>query len=204
MFTICRYSDDVPVQTPADAENHIDKTKFTTPFVCGARDLGEALRRISEGAAMIRTKGEAGTGELWCFGWPPAQIIVKSLRHCLTSFLVSLITTNACSSGNVAEAVRHARSIRRAIAIAKAMDETELYSYAKQLQVPVDLLKETAKLGRLPVVSFAAGGLGTRYFLLIWNKLKLFYERWHVKWGRVCVCVCSTTNVLYTNVWLCM
>ncbi|KAK2147058.1 hypothetical protein LSH36_572g01001 [Paralvinella palmiformis] len=116
--------DESEVLTPADAENHIDKTKFTTPFVCGARNLGEALRRISEGAAMIRTKGEAGTG-------------------------------------NVIEAVRHARAIRRAIAVARAMDETELYSYAKQLQVPLDLLKKTAKLGRLPVVNFAAGGLAT-------------------------------------------
>lgn len=116
--------DESEVLTPADDENHIDKTKFTVPFVCGARNLGEALRRIAEGAAMIRTKGEAGTG-------------------------------------NVVEAVRHARCIRREIALAKAMDDTELYSYAKTLQVPLELLKQTAKMGRLPVVNFAAGGLAT-------------------------------------------
>jgi len=116
--------DESEVLTPADAENHIDKKGFTVPFVCGARNLGEALRRIAEGAAMIRTKGEAGTG-------------------------------------NVIEAVRHARCINREIKLARAMDESELYSYAKQLQVPHDLLVKTAKLGRLPVVNFAAGGLAT-------------------------------------------
>lgn len=116
--------DESEVLTPADDENHINKRDFTIPFVCGARNLGEALRRIAEGAAMIRTKGEAGTG-------------------------------------NVVEAVRHARCIKREIGLAKSLDDCELYSYAKQLQVPFDLLKQTAKLGRLPVVNFAAGGIAT-------------------------------------------
>jgi len=116
--------DESEVLTPADPENHIDKTKFTVPFVCGCRNLGEALRRVAEGAAMIRTKGEAGTG-------------------------------------NVIEAVRHARCVRKEIGMAKVMDDTELYSYAKLLQVPIDLLRQTAKMGRLPVVNFAAGGIAT-------------------------------------------
>merc|ERR1719378_2003352 len=117
--------DESEVLSPADDENHIDKgKKFKVPFVCGARNLGEALRRISEGAAMIRTKGEAGTG-------------------------------------NVVNAVHHARVINREIRLAQAMYSSELYSYAKQLQVPLDLLRQTAKLGRLPVVNFAAGGLAT-------------------------------------------
>merc|ERR1719266_802197 len=120
----CDYIDESEVLTMADEKHHIDKWKFKIPFVCGARNLGEALRRISEGAAMIRTKGEAGTG-------------------------------------NVVNAVHHARTINREIRLAQAMDETELYSYAKQIMVPIDLLKETAKLGRLPVVNFAAGGLAT-------------------------------------------
>merc|ERR1719200_54332 len=106
--------DESEVLTPADDEHHVDKRAFQVPFVCGARNLGEALRRIAEGAAMIRTKGEAGTG-------------------------------------NVVNAVHHARTINREIRLAQAMDSSELYSYAKQLQVPIDLLKETASLGRLPV-----------------------------------------------------
>jgi len=116
--------DESEVLTPADDKYHIDKWKFTVPFVCGAKNLGEALRRIAEGAAMIRTKGEAGTG-------------------------------------NVVNAVHHARTINGQIRRAKAMDESELYDYAKELQAPLDLLKETARLGRLPVVNFAAGGLAT-------------------------------------------
>merc|ERR1711962_712081 len=118
--------DESEVLTPADDEHHVDKrgNKFKVPFVCGARNLGEALRRIAEGAAMIRTKGEAGTG-------------------------------------NVVNAVHHARTINREIRLAKAMDESELYDYAKELRVPLDLLKETARLGRLPIVNFAAGGLAT-------------------------------------------
>lgn len=116
--------DESEVLTPADEEHHVDKHAFTVPFVCGARDLGEALRRISEGAAMIRTKGEAGTGD-------------------------------------VVEAVRHARAINRQIRVAQSLDHTELYNYAKDLRVPYDLLKKCAELGRLPVVNFAAGGLAT-------------------------------------------
>jgi len=118
------YIDESEVLTIADEENHINKHKFKIPFVCGCRNLGEALRRISEGAAMIRTKGEAGTG-------------------------------------NVVEAVRHARSVTREIRKLKTMDEDELYSYAKELQVPIELLRETREKGRLPVVNFAAGGVAT-------------------------------------------
>ncbi|KAJ1968371.1 Pyridoxal 5'-phosphate synthase subunit snz1 [Dimargaris xerosporica] len=118
------YIDESEVLTPADDEHHINKHKFKIPFVCGCRDLGEALRRIAEGAAMIRTKGEAGTGD-------------------------------------VVEAVRHSRAVRAQIRRATAMDEDELYAYAKELRVPFDLLQETAQLGRLPVVNFAAGGVAT-------------------------------------------
>lgn len=118
------FIDESEVLTPADNENHIDKHEFKVPFVCGARNLGEALRRIAEGAAMIRTKGEAGTG-------------------------------------NVVEAVKHARCIQKEIRLAQSMSSAELYGYAKELGVPIDLLKKTAQLGRLPVVNFAAGGLAT-------------------------------------------
>jgi len=116
--------DESEVLTTADEANHIDKHKFKVPFVCGARDLGEALRRISEGAAMIRTKGQAGTGD-------------------------------------VAEAVRHARTIRNQIRHAQSLDTSELFTYAKELRVPYDLLQKAVELGRLPVVNFAAGGLAT-------------------------------------------
>jgi len=118
------YIDESEVLTIADEENHINKHKFKVPFVCGCRNLGEALRRISEGAAMIRTKGEAGTG-------------------------------------NVQEAVRHARSVNREIRKLKTMDEDELYSYAKEIQVPIELVRETREKGHLPVVNFAAGGVAT-------------------------------------------
>ena len=118
------YIDESEVLTPADEENHVNKHKFTTPFVCGARNLGEALRRINEGAAMIRTKGEAGTGD-------------------------------------VVEAVRHARTIQGEIRRLTAMDEDELFTYAKNIQAPYDLVVETATTGKLPVVNFAAGGLAT-------------------------------------------
>jgi len=118
------YIDESEVLTPADEEHHINKHKFGVPFVCGCRNLGEALRRIAEGAAMIRTKGEAGTG-------------------------------------NVVEAVRHARAVNGAIRQLRTMDEDELFAYAKQIQAPYDLVKQTAELGRLPVVNFAAGGLAT-------------------------------------------
>jgi pyridoxal 5'-phosphate synthase pdxS subunit len=118
------YIDESEVLTPADEENHINKHKFKVPFVCGCRNLGEALRRISEGAAMIRTKGEAGTGD-------------------------------------VVEAVRHARTVNGEIRRLTSMDEDELFTYAKNIQAPYALVEETAKLGRLPVVNFAAGGVAT-------------------------------------------
>jgi len=118
------YIDESEVLTPADEEHHIDKRKFKVPFVCGCRNLGEALRRINEGAAMIRTKGEAGTGD-------------------------------------VVEAVRHARKVNGEIRRISSMSEDELYTYAKDIQAPYDLVKETAELGRLPVVNFAAGGVAT-------------------------------------------
>ncbi|MFH1403998.1 MAG: pyridoxal 5'-phosphate synthase lyase subunit PdxS [Candidatus Altiarchaeota archaeon] len=116
--------DESEVLTPADEKNHVDKTKFTIPFVCGARDLGEALRRISEGAAMIRTKGEAGTG-------------------------------------NIVEAVRHMRAVISEISKIKSMSDDELYSEAKVIMAPIDLVREVKKQGRLPVVNFSAGGIAT-------------------------------------------
>ncbi|MFW5709756.1 MAG: pyridoxal 5'-phosphate synthase lyase subunit PdxS [Chloroflexota bacterium] len=118
------YIDESEVLTPADEEHHINKHKFKVPFVCGCRNLGEALRRIAEGAAMIRTKGEAGTGD-------------------------------------VIEAVRHARTVHGEIRRLASMDEDELFTYAKNIQAPYALVKETAELGRLPVVNFAAGGIAT-------------------------------------------
>ncbi|KZS99144.1 vitamin B6 biosynthesis protein [Sistotremastrum niveocremeum HHB9708] len=120
----CDYIDESEVLTPADEQHHINKHNFKVPFVCGATNLGEALRRISEGAAFIRTKGEAGTG-------------------------------------NVVEAVRHQRAVMSDIRRASAMTDEELYSFAKEIQAPYHLLKETARLKRLPVVSFAAGGIAT-------------------------------------------
>ncbi len=116
--------DESEVLTPADDLFHIDKTKFTIPFVCGARDLGEALRRIREGAAMIRTKGEAGTGD-------------------------------------VREAVRHMRAIIGAIQDLKGKSSGELSIEARKIEVPIELIREVAELGRLPVVNFAAGGIAT-------------------------------------------
>jgi len=118
------YIDESEVLTPADEANHIDKHGFKIPFVCGCRDLGEALRRISEGAAMIRTKGEAGTG-------------------------------------NVVEAVRHMRQVMGDIHRLQTMSDDELYSEAKRLGAPIDLVRETKELGRLPVVMFTAGGIAT-------------------------------------------
>ncbi|MBX6350991.1 MAG: pyridoxal 5'-phosphate synthase lyase subunit PdxS [Clostridia bacterium] len=118
------YIDESEVLTPADDQFHIDKHRFTVPFVCGARDLGEALRRIAEGAAMIRTKGEPGTG-------------------------------------NVVEAVRHLRRMNEEIRrVVQAPDE-ELVRIAKEMGAPVELLRETKRLGRLPVVNFSAGGIAT-------------------------------------------
>jgi len=116
--------DESEVLTPADEMFHIDKTKFTIPFVCGARDLGEALRRINEGAAMIRTKGEAGTGD-------------------------------------VKEAVRHMRTIMSAIRELKGKNSEELIQVARKIEAPIELVIETARLERIPVVNFAAGGIAT-------------------------------------------
>jgi pyridoxal 5'-phosphate synthase pdxS subunit len=118
------FIDESEVLTPADEQFHIDKRAFNVPFVCGARDLGEALRRIAEGAAMIRTKGEAGTG-------------------------------------NVVEAVRHMRAISDQIRQLQAKSESELAAAAKEFRVSVELVEETRRLGRLPVVNFAAGGIAT-------------------------------------------
>jgi pyridoxal 5'-phosphate synthase pdxS subunit len=118
------YIDESEVLTPADEDHHIHKHNFKVPFVCGCRNLGEALRRLNEGAAMLRTKGEAG-------------------------------------SGNVVEAVRHARAVYGEIRRLQTMDETELFSAAKNLQAPYELVKQVAETGRLPVVNFAAGGIAT-------------------------------------------
>ena len=116
--------DESEVLTPADEEYHLNKKEFTIPFVCGARNLGEALRRIDEGAAMIRTKGEPGTG-------------------------------------NIVEAVRHMRMVLGEIRTIQGLDEEELWKYARKIEAPIDLVKETAQLGKLPVVNFAAGGIAT-------------------------------------------
>jgi pyridoxal 5'-phosphate synthase pdxS subunit len=118
------YIDESEVLTPADYANHIDKWPFTVPFVCGATNLGEALRRITEGAAMIRSKGEAGTGD-------------------------------------VSNATKHMRTIRAEISRLSSMAPDELYVAAKELQAPYDLVVEVARLGKLPVVMFTAGGIAT-------------------------------------------
>ena len=118
------YIDESEVLSPADDVYHIDKTRFRVPFVCGARDLGEALRRIAEGASMIRTKGEPGTGD-------------------------------------VVQAVRHMRAMNQEIRRVQNLREDELFEAAKQLQVPLDLLRFVHREGRLPVVNFAAGGVAT-------------------------------------------
>ena len=118
------YIDESEVLSPADDKYHIDKTAFDVPFVCGARDLGEALRRIAEGASMIRTKGEPGTGD-------------------------------------VVQAVRHMRAMNAEIRRVQNLREDALFEAAKQLQVPVDLLRYVHENGRLPVVNFAAGGVAT-------------------------------------------
>jgi len=118
------FIDESEVLTPADEAHHINKWDFDIPFVCGCRNLGEALRRLLEGAAMIRTKGEAGTGD-------------------------------------VVEAVRHARAVMGEIRRLKNKAPEELFSYAKEIGAPYQLIKKTAELGRLPVVNFAAGGVAT-------------------------------------------
>jgi pyridoxal 5'-phosphate synthase pdxS subunit len=118
------YIDESEVLSPADDVYHIDKTQFDVPFVCGARDLGEALRRVAEGATMIRTKGEPGTGD-------------------------------------VVQAVRHMRKIQKQIRDVVALRDDELFEAAKQLQVPVELVRKVHATGKLPVVNFAAGGVAT-------------------------------------------
>jgi pyridoxal 5'-phosphate synthase pdxS subunit len=118
------YIDESEVLTPADIENHVDKWQFTVPFVCGATNLGEALRRISEGAAMIRTKGEAGTGD-------------------------------------IVNAVTHMRAVFGAIRSLQALREDELYAAAKEHRAPFELVRWVAENGRLPVVTFTAGGIAT-------------------------------------------
>jgi pyridoxal 5'-phosphate synthase pdxS subunit len=118
------YIDESEVLTPADEINHTNKHKFKVPVLCGCRDLGEALRRIAEGCSMIRTKGEAGTG-------------------------------------NVVEAVRHCRAVMGDIRRLQAMDEDEVFVYAKEIRAPYELVAQTKKLGRLPTVNFAAGGVAT-------------------------------------------
>jgi pyridoxal 5'-phosphate synthase pdxS subunit len=118
------YIDESEVLTPADESHHIDKSMFTVPFVCGCRNLGEALRRIGEGAAMIRTKGEAGTGD-------------------------------------IVEAVRHMRTVQDEIRRLQTMSEDELYTAAKELAAPLELVRQVKREGRLPVVNFAAGGIAT-------------------------------------------
>ncbi len=118
------YIDESEVLTPADEAHHVNKHDFKVPFVCGCRNLGEALRRLGEGAAMIRTKGEAGTGD-------------------------------------VVEAVRHARAVLGDIRRLQTMPEEELMAFAKELGAPYELVKETKALGRMPVVNFAAGGIAT-------------------------------------------
>jgi pyridoxal 5'-phosphate synthase pdxS subunit len=118
------YIDESEVLTPADEAHHFNKHDFKVPFVCGCRNLGEALRRIGEGAAMIRTKGEAGTGD-------------------------------------VVEAVRHARQVLGDIRRLQTLSEDEIYTFAKEIGAPVELVRETRELGRMPVVNFAAGGIAT-------------------------------------------
>ena len=135
------YIDESEVLTMADEENHIDKTKFKVPFVCGCRNLGEALRRIAEGATMIRTKGEAGTG-------------------------------------NVVEAVRHARAVNREIRRLQTMDDVEVFTYAKNIGAPVTLVQEVKRLGRLPVVNFAAGGVATPADAAMMMQLGMIVMTW--------------------------
>ena len=113
------YIDESEVLTMADEDNHINKNKFTVPFVCGCRNLGEALRRITEGASMLRTKGEAGTG-------------------------------------NIVEAVRHARTVQRELKMLQGMDEDELFVVAKNMQAPYHLVAECAKTGKLPCLLYTS------------------------------------------------
>ena len=190
------YIDESEVLSPADDVYHIDKTQFDVPFVCGARDLGEALRRVAEGATMIRTKGEPGTGD-----------VVQAVRHMRkiqkqirddesevlspaddvyhidkTQFDVPFVcgardlgealrrvaegatmirTKGEPGTGDVVQAVRHMRKIQKQIRDVVALRDDELFEAAKQLQVPVELVREVHATGKLPVVNFAAGGVAT-------------------------------------------
>ena len=126
------------VLSPADGEFHIDKNDYEVPFVCGAKDLGEALRRIAEGAAMIRTKGEAGTGD-----------VIHAVKHART------------------------RTIHSQIQATVGMDDNQLRAYDRKLRVMYELLKKTAKLQRLPVVDFSAGGVGGLQFVA--NRYYYYY-----------------------------
>jgi len=116
--------DESEVLTVADEDNHLNKNKFKVPFVCGCRNIGEALRRVAEGCSMIRTKGEAGTG-------------------------------------NIVEAVRHIRTLHKEIRMVQTMDDDELFTYAKQIGAPIELVQQVKRDGKLPVVNFAAGGVAT-------------------------------------------
>jgi len=116
--------DESEVLTIADEDNHLNKNKFKVPFVCGCRNIGEALRRVAEGCSMIRTKGEAGTG-------------------------------------NIFEAVRHIRTLHKEIRMVQTMDDDELFTYAKEIGAPIELVQQVKRDGKLPVVNFAAGGVAT-------------------------------------------
>lgn len=116
--------DESEVLTVADEDNHLNKNKFKVPFVCGCRNIGEALRRVAEGCSMIRTKGEAGTG-------------------------------------NIVEAVRHIRTLHKEIRMVQTMDDDEIFTYAKQIGAPIELVQQVKRDGKLPVVNFAAGGVAT-------------------------------------------
>ena len=146
------YIDESEVLSPADNIYHIDKTKFDVPFVCGAKNLGEALRRIAEGATMIRTKGEPGTGD-----------VVQAVRHMrkMNQQIAQLAALEPNELFNAAQAVSHMRLMQSEIRRLVSMSEDELFEAAKQLQAPYELVKYVHENGKLPVVNFAAGGVAT-------------------------------------------